>query len=208
MKKRLIPAILILSLLSFPAVAGQGDDFGIWTAINLKGGITDKLKAQLWFEMRTKDSTSAIDNLNILPSLSYSVLPFLELGFGAEFVDSQVRKDIGFRPYVKLHLSSESLSFSLREMPFIEIYDDGTPTSYSLRSSVKTAWTIPSTRITPYINIEVFTKRHWDKTRHYAGIDFGFGKRSSLDLFYMYYTFADKSWQRHLLGLTYNIKVF
>ena len=184
MKRSLLLAIAALAL-SISASAGNGDDFGSWTALNLKAGITDKLKAQLWFEMRTKDKLTSIDCFNIFPSLSYNLLPFLEIGVGAEFVDAQVRKDIGFRPYATLNLSSEALSFSLREMPFIEIYNDGTPTSYSLRSSVKVSYSIPSTRISPYLNIEVFSKKHWDKTRHYAGVVFGFGKRSSLDLYYM-----------------------
>ncbi len=201
---------LLFATLTLPLslLAGNGDDFGTWTAINLKAGITDKLKAQLWFEMRTKDNVSAIDCFNIFPSLSYRILPYVELGFGAEFVDARVRKDIGFRPYATLFLSSGPLSFSLREMPFIEIYNDGTPTSFSLRSRIRTSYNIPSTRITPYVNVEIFTKKHWDKTRYYAGIDFGFGKRSSIDVFYMYYTFANKDCQRHLLGLTYNILVF
>lgn len=200
--------ILACCLLPVRATAGSGDDFGIWTAVNLKAGITDKLKAQLWIESRTKDKCTAIDCFDILPSLSYSVLPFLDLGFGAEFVDSRVRKDIGYRPFATLHLSSGPLAFSLREMPFIEVYDDGSPAVYSLRSSVKASYTIPSTRITPYVNIEVFTKEHWDKTRHYVGMECEFGARSSLDIFYMYYTFAGKDWQRHLLGITYNVKVF
>lgn len=206
--KRSLCILLFCCLLPISASAGPGDDFGTWTAVNLKAGITDKIKAQLWFEARTKDGCTAIDCFDILPSVSFSVLPFLDLGLGAEFVDSRVRKDIGFRPFATLHLSSGPLAFSLREMPFIEVYNDQTPTSVSLRSSIKTSYTIPSTRITPYINIEVFTKQHWDKTRHYAGVDFGLGKRSSLDVFYMYYSFALKDFQRHLLGLTYNVKVF
>lgn len=206
--KKILCIILFCCLLPSFAVAGPGDDSGTWTAVNLTAGITDKIKAQLWFEMRTMDNCRSIDCFNILPVVSYSVLPFLELGVGAEFVDAQVRKDIGFRPYATLHCSSGPLSFSLREMPFIEVYNDGTPTSYSLRSSIKASYTIPSTRVKPYVNIEVFTKQHWDKTRHYVGIDFGLGKRSSLDVFYMYYSFAGKDWQRHLLGITCNVKVF
>lgn len=206
--RRLLCVLALVLLLPFTAAAGNGDDFGTWTAINLTGSLSDRLKAQLWFEMRTKDDVSAVDCFDILPSISYSALPFLDLGIGAEFVDAQVRRDIGFRPFVTLHLSSGPLKVSLREMPFIEIYNDGTATAFTLRSSLKTAYTIPSTRITPYMNIEVFNKRHWDKTRHYAGIDFGVGRHSSIDLFYMYYSFAGKDWQRHLLGLTYNLRIF
>lgn len=206
--KRLLSLLAAALLLPMPAFAGDKDDFGTWTAVNATANLTDRLKAQLWFEMRTKDGCTAIDCFDILPSLSYGVTPFLDLGFGAEFVDSQVRKDIGFRPFVTLHTSSGPLSVSLREMPFIEVYNDETPTAVSLRSSLKISYDISRARIKPYANVEVFTAEHWLKTRHYAGVEFGFGSRSSLDVFYMYYTFADKTWQRHLLGVTYNVRMF
>lgn len=203
---RHITVLLAALLLPLCAKAGSGDDFGTWTAINLKGNITEKLKAGFWFEMRTKDKCTSIDCFDILPSISYDVLPFLELGVGAELVDARAFKEIGFRPYATIHLASGPLEFSLREMPFIEIYTNA-PTTFTLRSSVKITWAIPDTRITPYVNIELFTRSHWEKTRHYVGVDFGFGKRSSLDLFYMYYSFAGETAQRHLVGVTYNIKI-
>ena len=76
-----------------------------------------------------------------------------------------------------------------------------------LRTRGKVAYAIAETPLKPYMSCELFTTRHWEKTRYYLGTTCALGKHSTLDLFYLYYTMANNPAQRHILGLGYAFKL-
>ncbi len=70
-----------------------------------------------------------------------------------------------------------------------------------LRSKLTVSYTTERGIWKPYLAVEVFSWDCWKKTRYYLGSDFKLGEHSTFTPFYMYYTFAGKSYGQHTLGL-------
>lgn len=75
-----------------------------------------------------------------------------------------------------------------------------------LRSRFKAQYDIPNSRFSPYLAIEVFTWKKWEKTRHYVACCYNFNKTFQLEAYYMYYTFKNAP-GKHIFGLGLNVSL-
>ena len=187
--------------------AQERDDFGIWQSIDIRAGSAGKWSGGLWFEHRSKGNARTLDCAVVMPYVSFQATPHLLLDYASEYIVALSGIYISCRPSVTLMLSAGPLSFSLRELPIYE-HSFATGIGYwTLRTRGKASYALPDTKLKPYMSCELFTKRHWEKTRYYIGSTWSPGKHSTLNLFYMYYVMAGMLTQRHILGLGYAFKI-
>jgi hypothetical protein len=188
--------------------AQERDDFGIWSQIDLGAKFGSEWSGGLWFEHRSKEDARTLDCALVMPYLNYRPWKHLQLGYSSEFIQTLSGFLITCRPSVTLLLGDGALSFALRELPIYTHYCATGTGKWALRTRGKVAYAIPDTRFKPYLSCELFTTRHWEKTRYYAGTTCALGPRSTLDLFYLYYVMAGTpNRERHVLGLGYAFKI-
>lgn len=102
-------------------------------------------------------------------------------------------------------LKQGNLSVSLRERyihswsPSIGKHSD------VLRSRLKAQYSIPDSRFSPYLAIEVFTWDVWKKTRHYVATTFEINDHFELEGYYLYYTFKGAP-AEHVIGIGLNME--
>lgn len=102
-------------------------------------------------------------------------------------------------------LKQGNLSVSVRER-FIHSWSPGiNKHSNVLRSRLKAQYSIPNSRFSPYLAMEVFTWDVWKKTRHYVGTIYEINKHIELECYYLYYTFASSP-AEHVLGIGLNME--
>lgn len=74
-----------------------------------------------------------------------------------------------------------------------------------LRSRLKAQYSIPDSRFSPYLAVEVFTWDVWKKTRHYVATTYKINEHFELEGYYLYYTFAGSP-AEHVLGIGLNME--
>lgn len=208
MKKILfIVAMVLIPALAFAAQEEhEKDDFGIWSTLSVNFKISDKWRAGLLAEHRSKDMTRSFDCALVMPSVEYRPWKFFRCGFASEYVMcGDNTNQLTFRPYVTFLLNSGPLCVSLRELPVGEYTFETKTMTWTSRTRVKASYNIESIRLEPYVASEIFIRDGWQKSRHYVGTEFSFGKHSFVDIYYMYYIMSGKSYQRHVLGLGYGL---
>lgn len=206
-----IRILLCALLLTVPCAlrlrAQDRDDFGIWSQIDLGTRISDRWSGGLWFEHRSKENARTLDCALVMPYVSYRPGKHILLNYASEFITTLSGWYITCRPSATLLLGDGDLSFALRELPIYEYACAKGSGKWTLRTRGKVSYAIPQTRLKPYMSCELFTARHWEKTRYYLGTTWSFGDHSTLDLFYLYYVMANAPVQRHVLGLGYAFKL-
>lgn len=207
MKKLLLLTVTILAS-SFCLSAQDKDDFGIWKTITITGRISPKWSAGICAEHRSKDMSRNLDCAFVMPNVSYRPWPFMKLDLASEFVMCSDCKQWTLRPSVSFYVPhTGNLDLSFRFLPMYEHTVETGTSIWFLRSRAKAAYDIDSIRLTPYVASEIFTGAQWKKTRHYVGAEYSFGKHSAIDLYYMYYIMAGKTWQRHVAGIAYTFSI-
>ena len=102
-------------------------------------------------------------------------------------------------------LKQGNLSVSLRER-FIHSWSPAiSKHSNVLRSRLKAQYSIPESRFSPYLAVEVFTWDVWKKTRHYVATTYEINDNIELEGYYLYYTFAGSP-AEHVLGIGLNME--
>lgn len=203
MKKLLLLAVAFA--LSAVAMSAQDkDDFGIWQNVTITGKLSPKWSVGICAEHRSKDMVQALDCALVMPNVSYKPWSFMKLDLASEYIMCGDCTQWSLRPSVSLYVpSTGDLDLSFRFLPIYEHTIETGEGVWTLRSRVKAAYNLESIHLTPYVSSELFTASQWKKTRHYVGAEYSFGKHSAIDVYYMYYIMAGKSWQRHVAGITY-----
>ena len=101
-------------------------------------------------------------------------------------------------------LKQGNLKLSIRE----RYMHDWTPETGSsgnvLRSRLKAQYSIPDSRFSPYLAVEVFTwGDEWKKTRHYVACDYDLTPSIQLEAYYLYYAFNAVP-AEHVIGIGAN----
>ena len=206
--KRLLTIFLFLLVFGgLRLLAQDRDDFGIWQDIDVGAKLSERWTGGLWFEHRSKGDAKVLDCALVMPYVDYKLSRLIHLNYASEFIQTLKGWYITCRPSVSLYLGEGNLSFTLRELPIYTYCCADGSGNWMLRTRGKVAYALPQTPLKPYLSCELFTARHWEKTRYYLGTTWSFGKHSTLDLFYLYYVMAGASTQRHVLGLGYAFKI-
>lgn len=196
-------AAFLFLLLALP---GRADDFGSWHFIQAIKPLGSS-GAYLGFraEYRDYNNFSATERWYLRPIVGYRFTSWLK----GELMYDFMRKSGD----IQIHQAIAGIIATLREGPLSVILRERYQYSYNatagttrnyLRSYLKTAYTIPQSRLVPYLAVELFTWDTWVKTRHYAGTAIRLGEQCSLEVYYMYHTFASQE-ASHLLGLGCNL---
>lgn len=102
-------------------------------------------------------------------------------------------------------LKQGNLSVSLRER-YIHSWSPAiNKHSNVLRTRIKAQYSIPESRFSPYLAVEVFTWDVWKKTRHYVATTYEINEHFEIEGYYIYYTFAS-SLAEHVLGIGLNME--
>ena len=200
-KKGLLLAAILMAVLCIPAQGAEDDDFGIWTAVTINKG-WDKFYATGRVEYRSKENASQLDQFILRAVAGYKISPWLKADAGYDHIKGPSSEKNRLLLSATATLKSGNLKASVRER-YIRAWTVGGNASNVLRSKLKVQYSIQQSIVSPYLAVEMFTWDKWNKTRHYAGAEIGFGKFSKVDVFYMYYTFDGKS-AEHVAGLTYS----
>lgn len=185
--------------------AQENDDFGTWTDFQ---ATKSWKRAYVSFraEYRSNQNVQSLDCWFLRPTVGIKITPWLKFDVGYDFFNKPSTVQHRILPSLTATLKEGNLTVSLRER-YTLIYSPSTEAcSHLLRSQLKAQYAIPESRFKPYLAVEVFTWKNWQKTRHYVGTLFHIAEHHELDLFYMYYTFDDKP-SEHVLGLGYHISL-
>jgi hypothetical protein len=102
-------------------------------------------------------------------------------------------------------LKQGNLSISLRERYIHSWSPEVGKHSDVLRSRLKAQYSIPNSRFSPYLAVEVFTWDIWKKTRHYVATTYEINDNFEVEGYYLYYTFAGAP-AEHVLGIGLNME--
>ena len=102
-------------------------------------------------------------------------------------------------------LKQENLTISVRERYMHTWSPKANKQGNVLRSRLKAQYSIPNSRFSPYLAVEVFTWDVWKKTRHYVATTYEINKNFEIEGYYVYYTFAESP-AEHVLGIGLNIE--
>lgn len=95
-------AALALSLLPTNNAFAENDDFGIWTSIEAKKDLTDKLSFAIEGELRTISGVKETDRRSVGLSMSYEALSWLKADIGYIYIQSfndtekSIKEEVGY----------------------------------------------------------------------------------------------------------------
>ncbi|MBQ6286351.1 MAG: DUF2490 domain-containing protein [Bacteroidales bacterium] len=140
-------------------------------------------------------------------TLGVKLLPWLKADVAYDYI---------YQPAFVTHKAVFDLTGSLKEgnlkLSVRERYMHGwTPVlgeqGNILRSRLKVQYSIPESRFSPYLAVEVFTwGDEWKKTRHYVACDYDLNKVVQFEAYYLYYAFNSLP-AEHVIGLGININL-
>ena len=81
-------AALMLALLPASNTMAQSDDFGVWSTIDVKKKLTDKLQFGIEGELRTVDGVSEVDRRAMGLSMGYKFTKWLKADIGYVYIKS------------------------------------------------------------------------------------------------------------------------
>ena len=93
-------AALLLSLMSASSLFAQSDDFGIWTSLEAKKKLTEKLDVTFEGELRTIEGVSQTDRRSLGVGMSYDVAKWLKADIGYIFIQSYNPEEKSLKEYV------------------------------------------------------------------------------------------------------------
>lgn len=200
----LLPVLLICHTLSAQTENWQGDDFGIWLTPQITKNWDNGMYVSLLSEFQSCLRTNTVGCWFVRPTIGYKPLKWLSIDASYDFMllpeSHQIMHDFLFS--VTGVLKRENLSVLLRERYQFAYGQQTHKFVHTLRTFLKVQYQIGTSRFAPYAAIELYTWKNWKSTRHYVGTDLKVSKHTKFDLYYMYYTFADKR-PNHVLGIGY-----
>ena len=145
------------------------------------------------------------DNWYTRPTLGVKVLPWLKADVAYDFMKTS--SDLRHKLLLDLTgtLKSGNFKVALRER-YMHTWIQGGGQGNELRSRLKVQYSIPDSRFTPYLALEVISWKDWMKTRHYVGCHYDFTSWMQLEVYYLYYTHNGRPAQ-HILGLGLNFNI-
>ena len=219
--------LLCVCLLFFcgKSVAGDGDDFGIWTFF----GVNTKLSKVFTFyseaELRTRENVGAVDCWSLYGEISARICPYLKLGTGYTYIDYnhpallwESRHRIN--GFVLGSYTTGPWYFAVRER-YEQVHRILTDKSAvnpaakrTLRSRAECNYKFPRSRFTPYVTVELYTGLNTaqgatnDKIRYTLGTMIAVGKHNYFSLYYRYVDLLQSvPGNSHILGMGFRFNL-
>ena len=196
----------LLILLAFAATVvdalAQRPDAGAWGSLQLSHRWNNGWYANLRGEYRQRGPQT--DIWFIRSTVGRRLTPWLQADVGLDRFATPSSLSLRAILSVTFSLRQGPLTASLRQryIPSRNVHTGAI--GHLLRSQLKVSYAIPSSIATPYMAVEVYGWEHWRQTHHFAGTRLRLGDQQSLDLFYLYGTYASKP-EMHALGVGYEL---
>lgn len=197
---------LFLALLTVANVTAYADDFGSWIDVQLNHKFSSKVYSSIRVEHRTKNDMKDLDVWFVRPTIGYNLTSWLKADLSYDFLRTTTTTTHRSLLGITGTLRQGNLSVSVKERWQYAYTPDSKTAANTLRSKFTASYAIPNSIFKPYVAMEVFTDKKWQKTRHYVGTDIKLSSQSSLDVFYLWHTFSDKE-AKHIVGLGYNLSL-
>lgn len=209
MPKSLTVPIFLICLLLFPSntlSAQENNTFGGWEHLEVAHTFKNtNLYGYIYFE-HDNFQYQRLDFCFISVDIGYKFTNWLKTSVAYDFFVEPI--GIGHRAIADITgtLKEGNLSLSLRERYQHRWSMGNSSQGNELRSRLKAQYSIPESRLKPYLAIEVYTWEKWQKTRHYIGSAITLDNHFELEAYYMYYLFANKPAEHvFVLGLNENL---
>lgn len=206
---RILLAFMPLILLSLPSGAQEAEDntFGGWEFLEVNHDFgKSPFFGSFYFE-HDNYQYRRLECWYTRTTLGVKLLPWLKADVAYDYLQE---------PSWVTHKAVADLTASLKEgglkVSIRERYmHSWTPATGGegdiLRSRLKVRYSIPESRFSPYLAVEVFTwGDHWYKTRHYVACDYNISKVFQLEAYYLYYAFNGIP-AEHVIGLGINLYI-
>jgi hypothetical protein len=140
-------------------------------------------------------------------TLGVKVLPWLKADVAYDFLQEPSFYTHRAVADLTATLNQGPLKVSVRERYIHTWTPETSEQGNVLRSRLKVQYSIPDTRISPYLAVEVFTwGDSWKKTRHYVACNYDITKWMQLEAYYLYYAFNGMP-SEHVLGIGMNFYI-
>ncbi len=196
---------LFLTLLVVTNVTARADDFGSWIDIQLNHKFSNEVYSAIRIEHRTKNNLKDISAWFVRPTIGYNFTSWLKADLSYDFLRTTTTTTHRSLLGITGTLRQGNMSMSIKERWQYAYTPDDKKAAHTLRSKFTASYAIPNSIFQPYLAFEIFTDKKWQKTRHYIGTDIKFSSHSSLDVYYLWHTFADNE-ASHIIGLGYNLR--
>lgn len=95
-----IAAALLLSVMPSSSLFAQSDDFGIWTSLEAKKKLTERLDVKFEGELRTIDGVQQTDRRSFGVGMSYEIAKWLKAEAGYIYIESYNPQEKSLKEYV------------------------------------------------------------------------------------------------------------
>lgn len=197
---------LFLTLLAVANVTAYADDFGSWIDVQLNHKFSNEVYSAIRIEHRTKNNMKDLDVWFVRPTIGYNLTSWLKADLSYDFLRTTTTTTHRSLLGITGTLRQGNMSMSIKERWQYAYTPDSKKAANTLRSKFTASYAIPNSIFKPYVAMEIFTDKKWQKTRHYIGTDIKLSRQSSLDVYYLWYTFADNT-ASHIIGLGYNLNL-
>ena len=189
--------------------AQEKDELATWINAGFQYQVKPAFAVSAGLEWRTKDELDMTDRVGLDVGATYALLSFLKVGAGYE-VHYRNREADGWKFRHRYHIdgtlstSLQRIKFSLRER--LQHTFDASSDEFRLRSRFKLAYDVPSSKLEPYVSVEMYNDlnrgRCFDikRMRYRSGVVLPFFTRWEVDLFYCRQWEQDK--QKNILGVS------
>jgi len=213
-RRIIVYSLVFLFCLSSATVISQvvENDYQYRSAISLVLKPVKKLKLVVTPEMRFEKDLN-LDKYHFESELVYKMSENISLGSAYRFIvnprdkkETEYLNRYGLKATYKTVLNDFEPSFRL----YFTNYADDMSDAQLLRYRAKLNYDIPDCKINPFIGIEAYhqlAEGNFYKMRYFTGFQTKLFKKNYLKVGYKFDYYLQKYKNRHVLGLTYKIKI-
>lgn len=205
--KKLIPMLFTLITVTTVAQEKEQEDntFGGWEFLEISHSFKDSnWFTSLYFE-HDNYQYKRLECWYTRLTLGYKINSWLKTDVAYDFMQEPDYVTHRGVYDISVTLKQGNLSVSVRER-FVHSWTPAMGKHGNvLRSRLKAQYSIPDSRFSPYLAVEVFTWDVWKKTRHYVATTYTINEHFELEGYYLYYTFAGSP-AEHVLGIGLNME--
>lgn len=221
---------VFLTLFSTINLSAQ-KDFGLWTGIDGKLGLSKKIQVGAVVQMRFKENINARSESFLSPYVTYNPFKHFKIGLDYRFSNNwdngyisenrhRISIDLGFKKLLGLLNIKSRFNFDSR-LRYVGESRLGDVNSHYLRGRIKLVYNLPKTKIEPHISSELFyhfndqlsytenqviTNHRFNKYRVRAGLGIPITKQHLLRVFYIIQKEIDGPKTDYIGGLTYRFR--
>jgi len=212
-------AFVIVSLTSLLAgpiqtLAQDETEWNVWTTLELKKDITDRLSAYVAPQVRFAEQFE-VDEYFIQTGVEYELFKFLEIGGNYRYLINE-RNDksteyfhrVAFDLTGKHDINRIGLQLRTRYTNYDELRNDEGFNDATMRYRLKSDYDIPNSKFKPSLGVEFFHQiedKEINKIRYMAEMAYKINKVHDIAIGYLIHTYPNQDRRTNILTLEYQI---